>query len=1039
MKKPKKHRKGKPAKGRAKLKSASRKKKSTRAGLPFELRAQRAISQVRPELVITHDERLPTEYGVMRQFDVVGRTEGRVLKLLYEARDHGRKVGIEQQEGFAKKVENLVEKPQRAGIISASGFTSSPVKWVQRYGATALATELYTLRPSTAEDWAGDIRELLVHAQFHTVRVTSVRLLPTALAEATGGTAVATATDRWQAFIYNASGKIIDNLVDVTNNAAREALVAGDMSRRRLDFPDGVYVEIGGRRSPFAAVEIELEQVTIPAQTRVDFAERFPDTLHDVITGHHCLIEDRERLPRFARRDRHLTLAFTDPNDPSFANLDDLPLPEPDPETGSSVESTIASLQLTLALSLAGGRAEDIAPPALADLLTRAQDAFTAGDFDAAETLYLESLNQGTALSALCNLAYLTEQRADHSKAKQYSLQACCMFPMQPYGFTNAAAACLAAGETAEARRILEAGRPLHGAAAVFRRQEADLLVRERRWHDAARLYYELVLDDPSNGRIRACLARCEAEMGHVQAAAWEARRALADAPRETVIAELASRYAAESGDSADVIEVANHATSAELDSPSVYLRALDLALAANDHVHALQWLDRIPRATWSPVEYRLSGQLASLTGERMRAVDDLSRALASPETAEEARPWLAENLHQEGRFAEALAVLGTSEDAACLRLRTLCLLEVGELDEALAVLGRMEPGVADQLGVELLGRAYSAGQLVACNTLTTWLMARNTKEPTLLLRQSLVLGSNAILTGDASALRQAEGRLTEARAAGAAQAELRLGQIMVEIACGNEPAALELIKDLPAEMVEIHAMFTQLAERRGLPALQAHLLDRCLAAERVPANLDISGLLAQRIACGFRLGQELPTVRAVLGTRHLSNDMWARTAAAALSYADGDLEECVGLLAPLMAAPKVPFPAPNLLGQALAELRRYDDLRTLCSNFGAPELAELARWAAERTPARPLEPAEVGMASAAAFIHESEILGVARKQWTVRSAPSTDWATAIRACRKSQPDSEQVWVVRRSYPREFLRRVFTPQNGPRSSQDNAD
>ncbi|MEZ4399250.1 MAG: hypothetical protein R3B06_04480 [Kofleriaceae bacterium] len=180
--------------------------------------------------------------------------------------------------------------------------------------------------------------------------------------------------------------------------------------------------------------------------------------------------------------------------------------------------------------------------------------------------------------------------------------------------------------------------------------------------------------------------------MNQVEAAAWDARRALSDALGDPVVAELASRYAARNGDSAAVLAVADHAASAGPDAPSVYRRAIDLATAAGEYVRAFAVARSDParNGLWTITS---SGQLASVAGQRARAIDDLTHALASSEAAADVRPWLAENL-----------------------------VAVDRIDETIAVMVRLPPGVADQLAVDVLDRAYLARRMATCASLTKWL-----------------------------------------------------------------------------------------------------------------------------------------------------------------------------------------------------------------------------------------------------------------------------------------------------------------------------
>ena len=135
-----------------KKKDTKRKAKKEKPGRSFEVRATRAMAQVYPNLVVKHDQKLPTEYGVPRQIDVAV-SAGSVLHAACEARDHGRKVDIGQLEAFAKKVDKLVDKPVVAGLISSKGFTETPVKWINRYGTSERVQELYTLKECKCSPW----------------------------------------------------------------------------------------------------------------------------------------------------------------------------------------------------------------------------------------------------------------------------------------------------------------------------------------------------------------------------------------------------------------------------------------------------------------------------------------------------------------------------------------------------------------------------------------------------------------------------------------------------------------------------------------------------------------------------------------------------------------------------------------------------------------------------------------------------------------------------------------------------------------------
>ncbi len=99
---------------------------SPRPGEGFEAQAARAIAQLHPELEVTHNQRLMTEPGLKRQFDVVGRIGG-VVTHTFEARDRKREIDVEHVDGFETKNATLVEKkPRVAGIIQLTGILERP-------------------------------------------------------------------------------------------------------------------------------------------------------------------------------------------------------------------------------------------------------------------------------------------------------------------------------------------------------------------------------------------------------------------------------------------------------------------------------------------------------------------------------------------------------------------------------------------------------------------------------------------------------------------------------------------------------------------------------------------------------------------------------------------------------------------------------------------------------------------------------------------------------------------------------------------------
>jgi hypothetical protein len=218
----------------------------------------------------------------------------------------------------------------------------------------------------------------------------------------------------------------------------REAQATGSIGSRKISLPGGAHFRVDGRLVRAASIEIAFEEVSLPANTLIDFSGRFPDVLRDVFDGKSWLIEDPERALKASRTGLDLTLGFPDEDDVAFVEIDALKASARSAELEANLNETVASLSLNLALGvLAIKPAEVEAPKQFLDLLTEARGRFTAGNLVEAARLYEESLRQGTALEALCNLAYIAVERREYDKCVFYSATAAKRFPLDPHGPAN--------------------------------------------------------------------------------------------------------------------------------------------------------------------------------------------------------------------------------------------------------------------------------------------------------------------------------------------------------------------------------------------------------------------------------------------------------------------------------------------------------------------------------------------------------------------------------------------------------------------------
>lgn len=1000
---------------------------ATKPGLSFELRATRAMSQLLVGHKVEHDQRLPTEYGIERQFDVVALANA-VVDRAYEAREHGRRVDIGQIEGFAKKVDKLIEKPSSAGVISSRGFSKSAVTWVQHYQATERMRELYTLHASTPQDWNSDLRQLATHSDVKSVRPKSVRLR-SSVDPSADSTSVALAVDRRGGFLYATDGAVIGNLIDLLNTVMGEAQKAHELGTKTMRLPDGAHARIGEQLVPVAVVEVEFEELSLSANTLIDFTGLFPDVLRDVLSDRSWLIADPERALKASRAGLDLTLAFPEEGDAAFVDISDLAAPASTADAEASLRATVTSLSLKVALgALHALSSPDEAPPtALLEDLAAARERFAARDLLEAARLYQATLKMGTALEALCNLAYVAVENKDYNKAIMFSAHAARVFPFEPHGFVNLAASLSAAGRPDEACAVLKNARVLHGPDVLFRRQEAELLFLDGKIQDAANVFYSLTLDDPTDVKSLANLAKCEARLGDDAHAAWDGYRAFLLTPTDARIAEFAAKAATRSSQWSTVLEIAKMALQVQALTAPLCRFAVTAAIERKEYAAALGWLERLPTSDWSQEEWAVRGRLQSATGDHAGAIESLQHASSRSHgtLAEVDSLWLAESMTKLERYREALDVLTDIVHAEADVIRALALTGLGLGDELTKVLARIEDARANALAVECLDRLWRQRNHVALIAVTRWFLKRQSSAPEVLLRQASALAAKALDSRDPADLEEASQRLIRARAAGASAAELQPSEVFLAMARGGEDQAIaEASKLDPRTRSDMLVMLMTRARGLRMFRLVADLADRCLLANERPTLFDLEMVALERLLCAFHLGQPRSALDIALRVTRLPTDVRGRLASAVVAYVDKKLDVCAELLAPMLAEDPLPAEALWLLSQCLAESLRFGDLRELCATQ-LTDFEPLAEWAAQRSPNRSLTPLDISMAMASVIPQSPELVAIAQMGSVMVVVPGIDWVNALTNARQHAPNATTLWIARLSYPAQLLRSFF--------------
>jgi hypothetical protein len=1018
---------------RAAKKKNSRKTSTTSKGLNFEIRAARAISQVKPDLYVKHNAKLFTQPGHRRQFDVVGHLNG-VVAATYEARDHDRKVEIGQLEAFETKNATLRDKPRVAGIISSNGFWERPIGWVRFFldpnNEPKLVQELYQLRASVPEDWTGDPRQIRSEATGNSLKTLPVRIIYGDTLPAGSGRDVTLTSGRRDTFLFDSNGRVIGNLLDYVNKEMRRAIETGDIGRRTVRLPTGSRLTSNSCTRTVIGLEIEFEAISVPAVTVIDRTARYPDTLIDALTGHQWLIEDRTRALKASRNGFDLTLAYAEPEDPSFLDLDQLPagaqIEEPGMPTG--IATTVAALSLHAALANLRSARSDVVPETVADLLRRAWAAFANGDFTAAEALYKETLTQGTALEALCNLAYLASERGDHAAAAYYSLAATKTFPFEPQGFANLIASLIALRELATARTVLERIQLFHGVAFAVRRQEADVLFLEGRFAEAADIYFELSLDDDDPVLV-ANLARCEHALGHHAGAAWDATTAWKQRPDDLLLASLAAAYAEEANDLQRVLSIVRNVADRQQGLPIQLARhACNAEIRLGNAAAARAWLDHVPRSQWHAIDFAMYGQLRAISGGLAAAKADLDTALATADIDDATRLGIADFWLRTGNAADALSALNDCRDPAARRLRAFAHAILGDADSAIAAVASMPDEDANRTIKECMVYCPNkiGGDLSALTRFSNWLMARTSTDTAVMARQAWLLAAQACGRRDTVLAERALALCDRLRREPGEAANAVLPEVLALLAAGREDEAQALLttlngQDQSADLLAV-AAYTAIEGQHWRAA--ADLADAAAVCSKPLRNFPAEQLRTMRVLTAVACGRDAEQVLRVAGGGALSSDESGVFARALVAYVEQRTDECVAILTPLVSSKRKMVQAFMLRAQCLAEQGAYEQLLHDRAYF-QPEIIPFLEWAADRS-AGEYEPGLLpAVAVTFAMQLTPEFAAITQRRNLHQTAAAANWLAAVRQAYELARDCDAVWVARLRHPATYLQSLM--------------
>lgn len=546
--------KNKVAKRKGVKKQSRKRKPKTNTGIPYEIRAQRAIKFLHQGKQVNHSEHLMAFYGVPRQFDVSVRSEegGNPLEKLFEAKDYANNVSFEKVEAFETKLRELEIKPQLGGgMISRTGYQSGPLERAKFLGENSLIKNYYQLRELEEEDWDGRFKKMVIQGKvlFPVLLDMEISASPSSDSSIIT-TKKALSLDRSQSFLYDDQGEIRGNLLDILNEEVQgnnKDFIEEGITEHELVIDRGLHLKIQDEKVEAGSIRYRLKHENLSQDYSLDFSEAFSDLLKDCISNEQWFIPSSGKGLHAAIDDQGTILSFTEKDKANLRDLfEDNVITNVGPnQFQSDIKSISKSIFLRLLLSLIFDKKRQQIDEESSDYVRKIREAIDdqiAGRTEDAKSKYWDVLGQGTCLEALINLAAIYQDE-DRNQSRYLAHRACELFPDQVEGFIAIIEILLLDKNTTDATEAYKAARILHDGDPRLMEAHAKILTEEGKYAEALRVYIEIATRNPNDALNRMRIARCEHLMGDANGAAWDAREAIRLDPGNVEFVCIAIKY----------------------------------------------------------------------------------------------------------------------------------------------------------------------------------------------------------------------------------------------------------------------------------------------------------------------------------------------------------------------------------------------------------------------------------------------------------------------------------------------------------------
>lgn len=574
--------KNKAAKRKGAKAQVRKNKPKTNTGIPFEIRAQRAMQFLHQDKQVKHNEKLMASYGVPRQFDVSVRSQetSKTLERLFEAKDYGTKVPFEKVEAFETKLRELEIRPELAGgMISRAGYQSGPLTRAKSLGDNSLIKNYYQLRELKEKDWDGKFKKFVIQGKAIFPVLLDMTIGASSSSEnAEGGKKLALSLDRSQSFLYDEEDRIQGNLLDILNQEIQRKnkdFNEEGITEHELALSSGLHLKIQNKKIAVDSIRYRLKHENLSQEYALDFSEAFSDLLKDCVSDEQWFVPDTDKAIHATVNDQGTTLSFTEKDKASFKSLvEDNVVTEVGPNKfQTDIKSISKSIFLRLLLSLSFDKKRQYVEDGSSEYTLKIREAISdqvAGRNEEAKTKYWDILGQATCLEALINLAAIY-QFEDRNQAKYLAHRACELFPDQVDGFVAMIEILLLDKNLPDATEAYKAAKILHASDTRLMEVHAKMLMEEKKYEEAIRAYIDIGTKNPSNALNRMRIAWCEHLMGDEKGAAWDALEATKLEPGNIDFVRIAIKYNRLAGKSSLGISLAKECIK-KIDSNSVPL-----------------------------------------------------------------------------------------------------------------------------------------------------------------------------------------------------------------------------------------------------------------------------------------------------------------------------------------------------------------------------------------------------------------------------------------------------------------------------------